>query len=65
MKSQAGPKVKCVRCEDIIQSKHRHDYVKCRCGAIFIDGGSDYLRMGLNSNDYKFLPVEVPETSKE
>lgn len=39
-------KVKCAICNDIIQSKHRHDFVRCGCGAIFVDGGDDYLRVG-------------------
>lgn len=26
-----GPKVKCLNCGDIIQSKHRHDFVACSC----------------------------------
>ena len=39
-------KAKCLRCGDIIESKHRHDYVECRCGSIFVDGGKEYLRRG-------------------
>ena len=37
---------KCSSCGDIIESKHRHDFVRCKCGAIFVDGGKDYLRRG-------------------
>lgn len=37
---------KCFLCGDIIESKHRHDFVRCKCGAIFVDGGIDYLRRG-------------------
>ena len=36
----------CLECLDIIESKHRHDFVKCQCGKSFIDGGDDYLRGG-------------------
>jgi hypothetical protein len=36
----------CMDCLDIIESKHRHDFVKCKCGKSFIDGGDDYLRGG-------------------
>lgn len=36
----------CRKCGDKIESKYRHDYVMCRCGAIFVDGGKDYLRRG-------------------
>jgi hypothetical protein len=39
-------KVKCKQCEDIIESKHRHDFVSCKCGKIYIDGGLDYQRLG-------------------
>ncbi len=36
----------CARCGDVIESKHRHDFVSCTCGAIFVDGGKRYLRRG-------------------
>ena len=41
-----GPKMQCSYCDDIIQSMFRHDFVKCRCGKSFVDGGGVYLRMG-------------------
>lgn len=40
----AGPQVMCAKCLDVIQSEHRHDFKSCKCGAIAIDGGSEYLR---------------------
>ena len=36
--------IRCNICGDEIESKHRHDYVQCSCGACAIDGGHDYLR---------------------
>ena len=39
-------KCQCARCLDIIESKHRHDFVQCKCGAIFTDGGTEYVRRG-------------------
>lgn len=39
-------KAKCLDCEDILESKHRHDFVKCKCGNSFLDGGDDYFRGG-------------------
>ena len=44
-------KAKCKKCGDIIQSKHRHDFVECKCGEIFVDGGEDYYRRGANDTD--------------
>lgn len=37
---------KCKKCHDEIESKHRHDFVSCKCGEIFVDGGKDYFRRG-------------------
>ena len=39
-------KCQCARCLDIIESRHRHDFVQCKCGAIFTDGGTEYIRRG-------------------
>lgn len=36
----------CAQCRDIIESCHRHDFVRCGCGAIFTDGGKSYIRRG-------------------
>ena len=37
-------KAQCKDCGDIIESTYRHDFVTCKCGAISVDGGKDYLR---------------------
>ena len=39
---------KCTKCGDIIESKYRHDFVTCGCGAISIDGGNDYWKRSGN-----------------
>lgn len=39
-------KAKCKLCGDIIESKYTHNFVRCRCGEIFVDGGKEYLRRG-------------------
>jgi hypothetical protein len=44
-------KAKCLKCGDIIESRHRHEFVTCSCGAIFVDGGTDYLRRGYLKKD--------------
>ena len=36
----------CYRCGDVVESKTVHDFRSCRCGAIFVDGGLEYVRYG-------------------
>lgn len=36
----------CRKCGDVIESRHRHDFVWCRCKEIYVDGGLDYIRRG-------------------
>ena len=38
----------CRLCGDVIESKSVHDFRICNCGAIFVDGGKEYLRSGAN-----------------
>ena len=39
--------VKCLMCNTILESKHRHDYVQCSCpNQTFTDGGLYYQRGG-------------------
>ena len=45
----------CLRCGDTIESKHRHDFQSCSCGAVFVDGGLDYLRRGGDPADFRDL----------
>ena len=35
---------KCKLCLDAPFSAYRHDYKECRCGAMAVDGGQDYLK---------------------
>jgi hypothetical protein len=42
---------RCKKCGDVIESKHRHDFVSCKCGAIAVDGGTDYIRWIFNDRD--------------
>jgi hypothetical protein len=49
----AGRVMICLTCMTEIQSKGRHDWVACKCKndstRVFIDGGSDYERVGFGS----------------
>lgn len=39
-------KAKCKCCQSVIESTNRHHLCFCSCGAIYVDGGKDYLRRG-------------------
>lgn len=48
------PKIKCLKCGDVLESRHRHDFKMCSCGSCYIDGGNDpYVRVGGNPEDYE------------
>lgn len=56
--------VQCKQCKDIIYSRARHDFRTCTCGAIFIDGGFDYIRIGGDIEE-PLIEVEVNATQQE
>lgn len=37
---------KCLHCGSVIQSRFRHEYVSCKCGAVSVDGGTSYVKRG-------------------
>ena len=49
--------VKCNLCGEIVVSEEVHDLKFCKCGAVSVDGGNDYLRRtyGNSPNDYTEL----------
>lgn len=38
-------KAKCLECETVLHSRHRHDFVTCECGSLSLDGGDEYQRV--------------------
>ena len=36
---------KCLYCNDIIESKHQHHFISCKCGKSACDGGTSYIRL--------------------
>lgn len=61
--------IRCNHCGDIIESTFRYNYVRCSCGKVAVDGGTDYLRRSYSGNrdDYTDLSeyAEVDELRKE
>ena len=56
--------VRCRKCGDRIVSTHVHDWVRCKCGAIYIDGGNEYWRAGGNPEDFEQLWEPLEEVTK-
>jgi len=50
-----GQRIRCKKCGDIIMSRHRHDFVRCRCGSIAVDGGNDYTRVCGKTENYELV----------
>ena len=48
-------KIKCKKCEDIIESLDVHDFKWCSCGTVAVDGGREYLRRVGNKEDFEEL----------
>ena len=48
-------KIRCLKCQDVIESLHRHDLKWCSCGAVAVDGGPGYLKRIGNYGDWEEL----------
>lgn len=54
----------CNKCDDFIFSATRHNFVTCKCGNIYVDGGQDYLRRvghGISDRSYTDISWELPD----
>ena len=65
-------RIRCKVCGEILESKHRHDWVCCKCWkesggkkGVFVDGGKDYIRTGGNPDTYELLCETRPYTDEE
>ncbi|AMQ04979.1 hypothetical protein H7992_02665 [Sporosarcina sp. resist] len=43
-------RIRCIHCNNIIESKNTNDFKLCKCGAVGIDGGLDYPKRIFGSN---------------
>jgi len=53
--------IKCTKCNDVIESKNRHDFVWCSCKSVAVDGGTAYLRRLGNPGDF----IDLSEVTDE
>jgi len=51
--------VECPVCKEVVVSLGVHDFNRCECGDVFVDGGFDYLRVGYNKVSPKTVRVRL------
>ncbi len=64
MKKIIRNRIKCKKCGEIIESISTHDFKFCKCGAVAVDGGKEYLRRDGNREDYEEM-IEYEEDDEE
>lgn len=52
--------VRCKKCDDTPFSASRHDFKSCKCGAIAVDGGQEYLRRVGDIHNCEEMSYELP-----
>ncbi len=59
-------RIKCNHCEDVITSEDRHDFKRCSCGQVAVDGGSWYLKRNFTAiTDFTDLSELYKEQGNE
>lgn len=50
-------RIKCLKCNTIVESKYTHDFKWCKCKAVAVDGGKSYLKRCGYEKDYVEMSV--------
>lgn len=62
MSNKQGDGIRCLMCGEVLYSLYRHDFRRCKCETVFVDGGFDYLRIGYkNPSDYVIVDKDGNE----
>lgn len=57
--------VVCKQCGDLLNSKHVHDFVQCKCpNETFVDGGDKYFRRGGKDMNLIIVPLTGTEARR-
>jgi hypothetical protein len=57
---QLHNRIRCKHCDDVIESLSVHDFKRCKCGSVFVDGGREYGRRGWPGGDPEDHYEELP-----
>jgi hypothetical protein len=44
---------KCLQCQEIVESEYQHDFVRCSCGNVAVDGGTAYRRRVFKTDQWE------------
>lgn len=55
-------RIQCDSCGDIITSYTVHDFKHCKCGKVFVDGGTEYLHRSANVYPSTYTELDVYST---
>lgn len=53
-------RAQCGTCNEIIESKNRHDFATCRCEGLSVDGGTWYLKRSVGAGPYTDMSLPWP-----
>jgi hypothetical protein len=57
--------IKCPSCNDTIYSRARHDFRRCSCGEVAIDGGFDYIKISFKDKFPERSEIELDITKED
>jgi hypothetical protein len=57
--------IRCLSCDDVIESRYQHDYVTCGCGNVAVDGGLAYGRRSFPNNPAEMWYEDLSEYETE
>lgn len=49
--------IRCKKCGDVIYSRYVHDMHSCKCEAVYIDGGKEYLR--ISGTEWEHVAIDL------
>lgn len=58
-------KLKCKKCNDIIEGDKKGTYISCKCGAVAVDETEYYYRVIGNWEDFEEILDDIEEDNRE
>ena len=65
MRKIKSNKIRCGRCGEMPGSVSAHDFKFCKCGAVAVDGGHEYLRRCGSLENFEELSEYEPDAAED